>query len=310
MKDIIFDKFNNFAPEIACLDHGFVQLIDCMPRNIRGEEESADHAIAEAARCSYQRGTKTIADDKTLIRYLMRHNHTSPFEMIEFKFHCKMPMFVARQMIRHRTASVNELSGRYSEMPEETYLPEMDDVRMQSTVNTQGSEGFMSYEEAVEILNALQDSYSKDFELYYDLLKNGVVREQSRIVLPLATYTEWYWKIDLKNLLHFLDLRCDSHSQKEIQVYGNAVLDLIKPIVPWTIEAWEDYSPYRGGMILTRYEVEKIQRMINCLVVSGPSDMIIPTRSIDTGSKLENKEWITKADELGLNHGYFTRGEE
>lgn len=296
MKDILFDKFNNLAPKIECLDHGFVQLIDCMPRSIRGEEESADHAIAEAARCSYQRGTKTIADDKTLIRYLMRHNHTSPFEMIEFKFHCKMPMFVARQWIRHRTANVNELSGRYSEMPEECYIPEVNNFRTQSKTNHQGSEGLLEKDIAEEASRSLCQSFDYDFDLYHDLLDNGVVREQSRIVLPLSTYTEWYWKIDLKNLLHFLDLRCDSHSQMEIQVFGNAMLDLIRPIVPWTIEAWEDYSPYRGGMILTRYEVETLKKFINHARVEANLD-IYP---IEVKNKLEEREWHKKAEVLGL----------
>ena len=309
MKDIIFDKFSTFTPTKSCLDHGFVTLKDCMPRVIATDEESADYAIAEAARCSYQRGTKTIADDKTLIRYLMRHNHTSPFEMIEFKFHCKLPIYVARQMIRHRTANLNELSGRYSEMPEEYHIP--GELRVQSLTNTQGSEGSLS-EGQTEMAKGLMRLQSQDAFKFYDrLLEQGVAREQARTILPLSTYTEWYWKIDLKNLLHFLDLRCDSHSQQEIQVYGNAILDLIRPIVPWTIEAWEDYSPYRGGMVLTRYEVEKLKELINSLVVLSPAPggEAVPTRSIDTGSKLENKEWLDKADELGLNHGYFTREE-
>ena len=305
MKDIIFDKYDTFTPTKSCLDHGFVTLVDCMPRVIMKDEESADYAIAEAARCSYQRGTKTIADDKTLIRYLMRHNHTSPFELIEFKFHCKLPIYVARQMIRHRTASLNELSGRYSEMPEEYDIP--GELRVQSLTNTQGSEGSIS-EAQMQMAKGLMRLQSQDaFKFYNRLLEDGIAREQARTVLPLSTYTEWYWKIDLKNLLHFLALRCDHHAQKEIQVYGDAILDLIKPIVPWTIEAWEDYSPYRGGMVLTRHEVEKMKEMINCLVID---DTPVPTRSIDTGSKLENKEWIDKAEELGLNHGYFTRGEK
>jgi thymidylate synthase (FAD) len=289
----------NLCPTINCLDHGFVKLIDCMPRVIPKEEESADHAIAEAARCSYQRGTKTVADDKTLIRYLMRHNHTSPLEMVEFKFHCKMPMFVARQWIRHRTANVNELSGRYSEMPEEYYIPETDNYRNQSVTNTQGSEGYIDESEAVLLMKQMEEICGGSFTQYHEFLKNGLVREQSRMILPLNTYTEWYWKIDLKNLLHFLNLRCDGHAQKEIQVYGNAILDLIKPIVPWTIDAWEDYSPYRGGMMLTKYEVDSFKKAF------ADDDV---TRAIwhyldnaENISGLEKKEWADKLKKLGFD---------
>ena len=237
--------------------------------------------------------------DKTLIRYLMRHNHTSPFEMIEFKFKMKMPIFTARQFIRTRTANVNELSGRYSEMPEEYYVPDVTNIRMQSTINTQGSEGIMSEEVSDAVVEAIRDISSGDFDLYHDLLENGVVREQSRMVLPLSTYTEWYWKIDLKNLLHFLNLRCDSHAQQEIRVYGEAILNLIKPIVPWTIAAWEDYSPYRGGMMLSKYEVAKIQSMLKYVNMNN-GEKFCPGRDIDDIGKLENREWVEKADKLGF----------
>lgn len=311
MKDVILEKFGEETPYIQCLDHGFVHLKDCMPRVIEESEETADYSIAEAARGSYKRGTKTISDDKTLIRYLMRHKHTSPFEMVVFKFHCKMPIFVCRQWVRHRTASINELSGRYSEMPEEYYIPEINDFRNQSITNTQGSEGYMLESEAKEMKEKMEKTYGGVFNLYHDFLKGGLVREQSRTVLPLSTYTEWYWKIDLKNLLHFIDLRSDDHAQKEIQVYSDAILDLISPIVPWTIEAWEDYSPYRGGMILTRYEVEKIKKMTNYLSIHPPiGGPAIPTRSIEVSSKLENLEWLKKADKLGFTHGYFKKDEK
>jgi len=280
---------------IKCLDHGFVKLVDCMPRMIDDSEESADHAIAEAARCSYQRGTKTIADDKTLIRYLMRHNHTSPFEMIEFKFHCKLPLFTARQMIRTRTASVNELSGRYSEMPEEYYVP--GELRVQSLTNIQGSEGSLSDGTTEMIKGLMKLQFHDAFKFYDRLLKQGVAREQARIGLPLSTYTEWYWKIDLKNLLHFLDLRCDHHSQKEIQVYSNAILELIKPIIPWAIEAWEDYSPYRRGMMLTRYEVEALR---NLIINECGNDQDFNTEDLKVGSTLEKREWEEKKHRLGF----------
>jgi len=299
LKDIIVEKFDSSTPMKICLDHGFVTLVDCMPRVIKDEEESADHVIAEAARCSYQRGTKTMADDKTLIRYLMRHNHTSPFEMIEFKFHCKLPIFVARQMVRTRTASLNELSGRYSEMPEEFYMPEHDDMRTQSTTNTQGSEGILDDVESKKMREDIHNISTTAFYLYSKFLEGGLVREQARMVLPLSTYTEWYWKIDLKNLLHFLNLRCDSHAQKEIRVYGDAILDLIKPIVPWTIEAWEEYSPYRGGMILTKKEVKALKNLVKN---ERGNDQYWGEDIISTGdgSKLENKEWAEKLKRLGF----------
>lgn len=304
MKDVMLGG----SKGIFCLDHGFVKLVDCMPRLIPDDEESADHAIAEAARCSYQRGTKTIADDKTLIRYLMRHKHTSPLEMIEFKFHCKMPIFVARQWVRHRTASINELSGRYSEMPNEFYIPEYGDYRVQSQTNTQGSEENQEAFDDVAMMGSFQGTSSGAFEIYLNFMEQGLAREQARMVLPLNTYTEWYWKIDLKNLLHFMDLRCDSHSQKEIQVYGDAILDLVKPIVPWTIDAWEDYSPYRGGVILTRYEVEAIKKIIDGVTDSVSEDLSW-FEAIDVAGKSEQREWKEKAKGLGF-YDRYTYGDE
>ena len=299
MKDIFEEVYKNKSKKIDCLDHGFVKLLDCMPRVIKDEERTADYSITEAARCSYQRGTKTIADDKTLIRYLMRHNHTSPFEMIEFKFHMKLPIFTARQIIRHRTANLNELSGRYSVMPEEFYTP--DKLRKQSTTNTQGSEGELSEAVTQQMKGMIRLQGESSFKFYNRLLDMKVAREQSRIVLPLSTYTEWYWKIDLKNLLHFLDLRCDSHAQKEIQVYADAILELIKPIVPWTIEAWEDYSSYRGGMILTKLEVEAIKKIIS-RVDSFVSEDLSWFEDIEIDNKLEQKEWKEKTKRLGFKN--------
>jgi len=287
----MLDIMSGRVTDIRCLDKGYVKLVDCMPRQIRDGEDTADHAIAEAARCSYQRGTKTITDDKILIRYLLRHNHTSPFEMVTFKFHMKLPIFVARQIVRHRTASINELSGRYSEMPDEFYIPATDNIRKQSAINKQGSEGRIEGKEADNIIDMLDGTSLGAYELYKDFLERDLVREQARMTLPLNIYTEWYWKIDLKNLLHFLDLRCDSHAQQEVQVYADAILDLIKPIVPWATDAWEDYSPYRGGMLLTRYEVLALRRI---LFPGGP------LKTIEKVGKLENREWKEKAEILGL----------
>ncbi|MHC4926906.1 MAG: FAD-dependent thymidylate synthase [Planctomycetota bacterium] len=292
MKDLMSVVFSGREPVVNVLDHGFVRLVDCMPRQIHDEETTADHAIAEAARCSYKRGTKTIRDDQQLIRYLMRHLHTSPLEMVEFKFHFKLPIFVARQFIRHRTANVNELSGRYSEIPEEFYVPADDNIRLQSLINTQGSEGAVDTDLAGDLRGKLDDQCKSAFASYHELLKHDVAREQARLVMPLNAYTEWYWKIDLHNLLRFLDLRCDHHAQWEAQQYANATLELIRPIVPWTIEAWEDYSFYRGGVQLTRFEVEAIQKALK--------DQKIQLGQIDSDNKLEQREWLEKAKKLGF----------
>ena len=292
MKDLISLKYPEHDPSIDVLDHGFVRLVDCMPSRIPDAEETADHAIAEAARCCYKRGTKSIRDDKMLIRYLMRHNHTSPLEMIELKFHIKLPIFVARQWIRHRTANVNEMSGRYSEMPEEFYIPEVNNLRTQSKINTQGSDGTIDAEKAQTIVDQFTAECESDFKLYREFLNNGVVREQARMVIPLNTYTEWYWKIDLHNLMHFLDLRCDSHAQQEIRVYADAILELIKPLVPWTIEAWQDYSAYRNGLMLTGFEVAQLRRII--------SKKQLPAGKIDVDNQLEQMEWKKKAKKLGF----------
>lgn len=219
--------------EIKCLDHGFVRLIDVM---------GDDSAIVQAARVSYGKGTKTVNEDRGLIRYLMRHRHTTPFEMVEFKFHVKLPIFVARQWIRHRTANVNEMSGRYSEMKDEFYLPEADQIRMQSKTNRQGrAEEAMSADEATEITNDMKAIYDNSFGTYSGMLEKGLARELARITLPVSNYTEWYWKIDLHNLFHFLGLRMDDHAQYEIRVFANAMAELVKPYVPFAWEAYEDY---------------------------------------------------------------------
>ena len=182
--------------EIKCLDHGFVKLIDVMGN---------DSAIVQAARVSYGEGTKAVSKDRGLIRYLMRYKHTSPFEMVEFKFHCKMPMFIARQWIRHRTANVNEVSGRYSILPNEQYVPQREDICFQSSDNKQGrSDNSVSDEIIDSSIKILKEAFETSTKAYNNLLDKNIAREISRICLPLAQYTEWYWKIDLHNLFHFL----------------------------------------------------------------------------------------------------------
>jgi len=217
--------------QVNVLDHGFVRLVDTMPR------ENLDNSIVQAARVSYGDGTKTSRGDTGLIRYLMRHWHTTPFEMVEFKFHIKMPIYIARQHLRHRTASVNEMSARYSIVPKEYYNP--DTMRGQSEVNHQGSEGEVSVRS--ELSDAGSQHLENSFDIYEKLLEEGVCREQARGNLPQSTYTEFYWKINLHNLMHYLHLRMDSHAQKEIQDYARAMHDLVEPLVPITMKAFMDF---------------------------------------------------------------------
>jgi thymidylate synthase (FAD) len=229
---------NQFAEEmldkeIRCLNHGFVRLIDYM---------GGDDSIVQAARVSYGKGTKTVNEDRGLIRYLMRHSHTTPFEMVELKFHIKLPIFVARQWIRHRTASVNEYSGRYSVMKDEFYVPEPDAIHFQSRRNRQGRAGEeVSPELRQKVLQLLLEEQSRMYKGYEGMLEADIARELARINLPLSLYTEWYWKIDLHNLFHFLQLRLDEHAQYEIRVFAEAVASIVKKVVPIAWEAFEDY---------------------------------------------------------------------
>lgn len=262
--------------------HGFVALLDVMPRLVP-EGQTADQAIVQAARVSYGAGTKQVSEDRGLIRYLLRHRHTTPFEMVEFKFHCAMPIFVARQWIRHRTANVNEYSGRYSVMPDRFYRPAIDDIRKQSATNRQGREEALDAGTAQEFLDALAASEAQ-YEKYEALMAKGLAREIARISLPQSLYTEWYWKIDLHNLLRFLSLRMDAHAQKEIRDYAVAMHDLIAPIVPMTVEAFRDYE--MESVRLTRLEVEALR--------AGSA-------TIASENKREQAEWDEKRKRLGLD---------
>ena len=214
-------------------NHGHVVLVDWM---------GDDNAIVDAARLSYGKGTVTRRDGTGLIRYLMRHRHTSPFEMVELKFQLKMPIFVARQWIRHRTASLNELSGRYSEMPNEFFV--FDELMMQSYLNKQGRQEKGKALRSEDFLRELEAQGAEAFALYYNMIdpEDDVAREQARVGLPMSTYTEFVWKIDLHNLFHFLKLRTDSHAQKEIRDYANVLERHVADIVPIAYQAWVDYS--------------------------------------------------------------------
>ena len=261
--------------------HGFVALVDVMPR-LAPEGQTADAAIVQAARVSYGQGTKHVSEDRGLIRYLLRHRHTTPFEMVEFKFHCRMPIFVARQWIRHRTANVNEYSARYSVVPDRFYRLAEDEVRRQSAGNRQGGETTIDPATAQEFLAYLDQSEAL-YARYEALLEKGVSRELARIALPQSAFTEWYWKCDLHNTLGFLSLRLDQHAQREIRDYADAMMRLIEPLCPITIEAFRDFQT--GAMRLTRLEIEAIR--------TGSA-------TLDTTNKREQAEWQDKRATLGL----------
>lgn len=258
---------------IPILDHGFIRVIDYMGN---------DSSIVQAARVSYGKGTKQLNQDRGLIHYLMRHKHTTPFEMCDLKLHIKLPIFVARQWIRHRTASVNEYSARYSILSKEFYIPSKEHLSPQSSINKQGrEENSLSAQEAAEVLNLLK----QDAELCYDHYQRmmnvnhngeiinpdnlGIARELARMNLTLNYYTEWYWKINLHNLLHFVALRADSHAQYEIRVYADAIINIIKSWVPFTYEAFEEHVI--NGVRLSRTAWQAIKDMLDGKPVSQES---------------------------------------
>lgn len=241
-----------YAPR-PCLDHGFVRLVDYM---------GSDDAIVQAARVSYGKGTKKLSHDRGLIRYLMRHSHTTPFEMVEFKFHVKLPIFVARQWIRHRTANVNEYSGRYSVMEDEFYIPEKQQIQYQSQQNKQGRAENPPPEELRERFTAmLRETQTQAYADYKEYVDKDLARELARINLPLSMYTQWYWKIDLHNLFHFLRLRMDSHAQYEIRVYADQMAELVREVAPLAFEAFEDYN--LGAVKLTKVELKALAASIS-----------------------------------------------
>lgn len=268
---------------IQCLDHGFVYLVDYM---------GTDIAVVDAARVSYGQGTKSVNTTENLIRYLRRHVHTSPSEMVEVKFHCKMPIFVARQWVRHRTANINEYSGRYSEMMDQFYLPEPDAIKQQAKDNKQGRGEDLPVESkqiAREIFAAV---YRRQYGDYQELLRLGVARELARIVLPVANYTEWYWKIDFHNLMHFLRLRLDSHAQYEIRVYGEAMARIISEAFPMSFRAFEDYQLY--AISFSRLELDVLSQH------QWPMSIEKLTRIVTDGirNKREQEEFVAKLGRL------------
>jgi thymidylate synthase (FAD) len=273
---------------IPVLDHGFVRVIDYM---------GDDAAIVQAARVSYGKGTRKVSDDRGLIRYLMRHRHTTPFEMCEIKYHVKLPIFVARQWIRHRTANVNEYSARYSVLDKEFYVPAPDQLAAQSASNRQGRGDLLEGGEAARVLALLREDAELTYAHYVEMLneneagdkidedRRGLARELARMNLTLATYTQWYWKIDLFNLLHFLSLRADSHAQYEIRVYAEAMLDSVAKWVPLAHEAFVDYRV--GGAALSAKGLDVVRK----LIAGAPVDQ--------KSSGLSAREWRELMADLG-----------
>lgn len=245
------------------LDHGFVSLVDYM---------GSDDSVERAARVSYGKGTRKRSDTETLIRYLMRHDHSTPFESIELVFHMAMPIFVARQVVRHRTASINEASARYSLMPEATYIPE--EYRIQSKTNKQGSSHAEVLVAGAHLTaqNYLELSYEKAWGAYNYMIGEGVARELARIVTPVGAYTEWYWKIDLRNLLHFLSLRTHSHAQIEVREFAYVIAGIVSEAFPIVFEAWRDYD--LGAVKLTHPEIVLLSKQPEILGDPGLIDKI------------------------------------
>ncbi|MDE0590172.1 FAD-dependent thymidylate synthase [Halocynthiibacter sp. C4] len=237
------------------LDHGFVRVVDYM---------GDDAAICQAARVSYGKGTKSVQNDAGLIRYLMRHWHSTPFEMCEVKLHVKLPVFVARQWIRHRTANVNEYSARYSILDREFYIPAPENLAAQSTINNQGRGETLSGEEAARVLDILKSDANRAYDHYESMMSDegqqGLARELARMNLPSNIYTQWYWKVDLHNLFHFLRLRADSHAQYEIRVYADAIANVVKDWVPAAYGAFEDYR--MGGANLSAQALDIVRRKL------------------------------------------------
>ncbi len=275
---------------IPVLDHGFVRVIDYM---------GDDGAIVQAARVSYGRGTKKVQNDAGLINYLMRHRHTTPFEMCEIKYHVKLPIFVARQWIRHRTANVNEYSARYSILDKEYYVPAPEQLAAQSKVNRQGRGDVLEGDEAERVLGLLREDAERCYAHYEEMLNEnaagavgdesrvGLARELARMNLTLSTYTQWYWKIDLHNLFHFLGLRADPHAQYEIRAYADAMLETVKRWVPLANAAFTQYQ--MGGVHLSAGGLEVVRRMARGEAVDQAS------------SGLSAREWRELTEILGID---------
>ena len=263
-------------------EHGFVRFIDIM---------GDDNSIADAARVSYGEGTRSVSDNRNLIRYLVRNKHTSPLEMVEVKFHLKLPIFIMRQLVRHRTASLNEYSGRYSIMTDDCYEPSDDYIQPQSQTNKQGRDGELSDNWKLSYKQKIYEAINKANVAYKFLIGNntphgGLTRELARTVLPVSNYTECYWKIDLHNFFHFCRLRMDSHAQQEIQDYAKVMYELVKPKVPIAAEAFEDYSLNSVSLSRMEWDVIKKHLLINTNVLN------------ETDFNMGKREWQELKDKI------------
>ena len=262
------------------LDHGFIRIVDYMGN---------DNAVVQAARVSYGTGTKQVREDRGLIRYLMRHRHTTPFEMCEIKLHVKLPIFVARQWVRHRTANINEYSARYSYLDKEFYVPQPEHLATQSSTNRQGRGAVLEGQEAAKVLQILREDASRSHDHYVEMMnedesgitlregQHGLARELARMNLTLNFYTQWYWKVNLHNFMHFLSLRADQHAQYEIRTYAETMLKILEKWVPQVYEAFCDYR-------LSSFEMSSpALAVVKKLVAGKPVDQV--------GSGLSSREW-------------------
>jgi thymidylate synthase (FAD) len=273
---------------LPVLDHGFVRVLDYM---------GDDGAVVQAARVSYGKGTRRVSEDQGLINYLMRHRHSTPFEMCEIKYHVKLPIFVARQWIRHRTANVNEYSARYSILDREFYVPEPEHLAAQATNNRQGRGDVLTGDDNARVLNLLREDAQRNYAHYQEMLnlddngdvlddsRTGLARELARMNLSLNYYSQWYWKIDLHNLLHFLSLRADAHAQFEIREYADVMMETVEKWVPQTFAAFQDYR--MGGTHLSAKGLDVVKRMLDGEDVTQP----------DSG--LSKREWVELMAQLG-----------
>ncbi len=271
---------------IKVLNHGHVTLKDYL---------GGDAMIVKAARVSYGSGEKTPKEDKGLINYLLAHRHTSPFEQVVLTFHVKLPIFVARQMVRHRTARLNEISGRYTKLKDEFFVPEPGQIRLQSQSNKQGSEGVASEKTDEQARASMERDQKAIYEAYEEYIETGVAKEMARLNLPVSTYTEWYWQMDLHNLMHFLGLRMDSHAQYEIRVYADAMYELAKKVAPWALEAFDKHVIQ--GAHFSGPEMDLLRKYLD---VATKSDTVIssgltPDRlKGELGSKRAADEFLAK----------------
>lgn len=282
-KEELLEKWS--AP-ITVLDKGFVRLIDTM---------GDDSSICQMARVSYGEGTKSINDDTALIRYLMRHFHTSPFEGCIIKIHAKMPILTARQWVRHRTASLNEMSARYSVLPDQFYVPDLERIQRQSTTNRQGSGEQLPESEATITINQIDEFCNRAYKLYQELIDRDVSREIARSVLPVNIYTEWYWVQDLHNLFHFLKLRLNPAAQLEIRQYAQVIADITRDWVPTAWKAFEDYR--LNSVTFSAQEVQWIREALSQtleILNANPDIRKESLEAIGITNKRERMEFIQK----------------